>query len=270
MGTEGTSGPAGAREGPVRLESLVPAGPPLTAADYVRGIGLWERPALEPGRVRLILNMVSTADGRASLDGRSGPISGAADRELFHALRLAVDAVLVGAGTVRSERYGRMIRKESDRELRAEEGLAEEPVACIVTGRLDLGGDIPLLADPAAKVAIITSSAESIAPVEAELDYIRARGADGVDLAHALAMVRERYGVHTVLCEGGPHLARRLFADGLLDELHLSLAPVVAAGEPSAGHGLRILAGAELEPPVGLELLGALRSGSHLFLRYGV
>ncbi len=254
----------------MRLESLIPAGPPVTAAQYVHGIGLWERPPLEPGRVRLILNMVSTADGRASLAGRSGLISSPADRELFHALRLAVDGVLVGAGTVRAERYGRMIREEADRELRSERGLAAEPLACIVSGRLDLEGDIPLLAEPAAKVAVLTSSEDSIAPVAAEVDYVRARGTDGVDLERALAMVRERYGVHTVLCEGGPHLARRLFAEGLLDELHLSLAPLVAGGEPAAGHGLRILAGSELEPPVGLELLSALRSDSNLFLRYGV
>ncbi len=270
MAREGTSGSAETRAGAVLLESLIPAGPPLTAAEYVRAIGLWERPPLQPGRVRLLLNMVSTVDGRASLDGRSGPISSPADRELFHALRLAVDGVLVGAGTVRSERYGRLIRKDSDRELRAERGMAEEPLACIVSGRLCLDGDIPLLADPAARVAILTSSAESIPPVAAEVAYVRARDADGVDLERALAMVRERHGVHTVLCEGGPHLARQLFADGLLDELHLSLAPVAAAGEPAAGQGLRILAGAELEPPVGLELLGALRSGPHLFLRYGV
>jgi riboflavin biosynthesis pyrimidine reductase len=76
--------------------------------------------------------------------------------------------------------------------------------------------------------------------------------------------------VHSLLCEGGPHLALQLLAAGLLDELFLSLAPLLAGGQPGDRQALRILAGQELEPPVELELLGALSSGSHLFLRYGV
>jgi riboflavin biosynthesis pyrimidine reductase len=268
MANEGIPGPGGGSDGPVLLQRLMPAGGSVSATDYVREIGLWDRPELEPGRVRVILNMVSTLDGRASLGGRSGPISGRADRELFHALRAAVDAVLVGAGTVRAEHYGRIIRQEGGRALRSRRGMPEEPLACIVSGRLDLDPAIPLLSEPSARVAILTSSQESFAPTRAEVQYVRAAGVDGVDLPRALGIVRERFSVHTMLCEGGPHLARRLFGEGLLHELHLSLAPTVAAGDPSAG--LRILAGAELEPPVDMRLLGALRSGSQLFLRYGV
>jgi riboflavin biosynthesis pyrimidine reductase len=270
MGTPSTDDALRSDAEPEIFDRLMPPGGQLTAAEHVSEIGLWERPALEAGRVRLILNMVSTADGRASLQGRSGPISSPPDRELFHALRLAVDAVLVGAGTVRAERYGRMIRQARDRELRAARGLGEEPLACIVSGRLDLDASIPLLGEPESSVAILTSSQESLPPVPAHVDYIRERGVNGVDLPRALARVRELFSVHTVLCEGGPHLARRLFAEGILDELLLSLAPTAAAGEPTAGHGLRILAGAELDPPADLELRGVLRSGSHLFLRYGV
>jgi riboflavin biosynthesis pyrimidine reductase len=73
-----------------------------------------------------------------------------------------------------------------------------------------------------------------------------------------------------VLCEGGPHLARQLLGAGLVDELFLSLSPMLAGGEPAGGEALRILAGTELEPPVGLELLDVLSSDSYLFLRYGV
>ncbi len=73
-----------------------------------------------------------------------------------------------------------------------------------------------------------------------------------------------------MLCEGGPHLARELLAAGLLDEIFLTVSPLLAGGEPSAGEALRILAGAELDPPVGLELLGAMRAASYLFLRYAV
>jgi len=270
MPIEGTEQPARRDSEPVIFERLHPDAGPVSAADYVRDIGLWDRPPLGPGRVRVILNMVSTVDGRASLAGRSGPISSPADRELFHALRLPVDGILVGAGTVRAERYGRLIAAEGSRRLRTERGLPAEPLACIVSGRLELDPGIPLLAQPEARAAVLTSSERSLPATAAQVDYVRAAGADGVDLARALAALRERFGVETLLCEGGPHLARRLFADGLLSELMLSLAPLAAGGEPAAGHGMRILAGAELEPPVSLRLLGALRSDSHLFLRYGV
>ncbi len=76
--------------------------------------------------------------------------------------------------------------------------------------------------------------------------------------------------MQSILCEGGPHLACQLLAAGLIDELFLSLSPLLAGGEPSAGEALRILAGGELEPPVELELLAVLHSDSGLFLRYGV
>jgi riboflavin biosynthesis pyrimidine reductase len=76
--------------------------------------------------------------------------------------------------------------------------------------------------------------------------------------------------VRCVLCEGGPHLARELFAAGLVDELFLTLSPLLAGGEPAGGEALRILAGGELQPPRSLELTGVLRGESALFLRYAV
>src|SRR5712691_9174934 len=91
--------------GPPELRRLLPGGDPATATEIVEGLGLWERPAAAAGRPRVLLNMVSTADGRATIGGRSAPLSSRADRALFHGLRTAVDAVLVGAATVRMERY---------------------------------------------------------------------------------------------------------------------------------------------------------------------
>jgi riboflavin biosynthesis pyrimidine reductase len=251
------------------LERLLPAGAPATAAELVAGLGIGEAPSR--GRPWVMLNMISTADGRATLDGRSGAISDAADRALFHALRGAVDAVLVGAGTVRAERYGRIIPDPARRAERLARGLSEEPLACIVTARLALDAlELPLLREPAARVAILTASPASLPAVAAHVEYVRATRDGRLDLARALAELGERFDVHTVLCEGGPRLACQLLAAGLLDEMFLSLAPRLAGGEPSDGEALRILAGAELRPPVELELLGALRSDSHLFLRYGV
>jgi riboflavin-specific deaminase-like protein len=257
-------------DGARALEPLLPAGPAAPIAELVRGMGLWERPS-EPGsRPHVMLNMVSTADGRATLDGHSGPISGRTDQQLFHALRAPVDGILVGAGTVRAERYGRLLRDEQARAERLARGLAPEPIACIVSGRLALPEDIGLLNERDARVVVLTASSASIPSAQAQVEYVREADDGRLDLRRCLAELRARYDVRSLLCEGGPHLARELFAEGLVDELFLSLSPLIAGGEPTGGEALRILAGEELEVPAALELTSAMRSGSWLFLRYRV
>lgn len=241
-----------------------------TAADFVAQEGLWRRPAGDGERPRVLVNMVASVDGRATISGLSAPLSGPADRALFHGLRAAVDGVLVGAGTVRAERYGRLIQDPEVRALRRERGLAEEPLACIVSGRLALSGDIPLLALPAARVAVITPSQASIPDAAAEVEYVRRAHEGALDLRAALVELRERFDVELLLCEGGPHLTSNLFAHDLVDEFFLTLSPRVVGGDAGAGEALRVLAGAELEPPRTLELIGALRGDSELFLRYRV
>jgi riboflavin-specific deaminase-like protein len=216
-----------------------------------------------------MLNMACTTDGRATIDGRSGPIGNRADHELFHALRTAVDAVLVGAGTVRAEHYGRIVREDAARELRRMRGLAEEPLACIVSTSLALpAADIPLLADAAARVAVLTPSPSSLPESAAAVRYVRCAREGRLDLPAALAELGD-LGVRTVLCEGGPHLNAQLLAAGLVDELFLSLAPKLAGGDP-IGESLRIVSGPELRPPAELELMAALESESQLLLRYRV
>jgi riboflavin biosynthesis pyrimidine reductase len=275
----------------------------LTAVQAVERLRLWDpsspdRPAVT--RPRVLLNMACTADGRATLGGRSGPIGNRADRELFHALRTTVDAVLVGASTVRAERYRRLVRDETHRQLRHERGLSEEPLACIVSASLTLNPEtVPLLADPAARIVILTSSpvgelpgsASSghtapdgqatpgghVAPdrqatLEAQgppVEYVRAAREGHLDLAAALAELYTRWGVRTILCEGGPHLNGALLAAGLVDDLFLSLAPKLGGGAgPRAS--LRIVCGPELDPPIELELREALESEGCLLLRYSV
>jgi riboflavin-specific deaminase-like protein len=251
--------------------NLLPAGEPAAAREIVERLRLHDRAGARAWRPHVLLNMVSTVDGRATVGGRSGPLGSRADRRLFHELRAAVDAVMAGAGTVRAERYGRIIPEPSRRRRRRERGLSEEPLACIVSARLSLAPQLPLLSDPAARVVILTASPERLPQTAARLDYVRARRGDRLDLPAALAELRDRFAVRTLLCEGGPHLNSQLLAAGLVDELFLSLSPKLAGGDPQAGDPpLRILAGEELEPPVELELRGALRSDSQLFLHYGV
>jgi riboflavin biosynthesis pyrimidine reductase len=255
---------------PLTLKRLLPAGDRVTVEEIVAGLASHEPDTAPTRGPRLVLNMVSTADGRATIGGRSGPIGNRADRELFHGLRGVADAVMAGAGTVRAERYGRIVPNEAHRRARLQRGLSEEPLACIVSGGLELPDDLPLLAEPAARVAILTSSAASLPAHAAHIDYVRAPRDGRLDLAAALAELRERFGVRTLLCEGGPHLNAQLLAAGLVDELFLCLSPLLAGGDPVAGEALRILAGVELDPPLGMRLIGAFENDSHLFLRYGL
>jgi riboflavin biosynthesis pyrimidine reductase len=259
-----------APEPPLILTRLLPSGPPVTVERIVAELGLGEPgEAKHPRRPTVLLNMISSADGRASIDGRSGALGGRADKELFRGLRTVADAVMAGAGTVRAERYRRLVRDEHKRRIRRERGLAEEPLAAVVSARLELPADIPLFREAGARVVVVTPAREATADTQAEIDYVRAERDGMLDLAGALQQLRERLGVRTLLCEGGPHLGAQLLAAGLADELFLSLAPMLAGDDPN-GESLRILSGASLDPPTELRLLAAFEHESHLFLRYRV
>ena len=210
-------------------------------------------------RPYLVLNMVMTADGRVTIGGRSGPIGNEADQDLFHALRTRVDAVMVGAGTLRAEKYGRLVRKPERREARTRAGIEPDPLAVIVSGRLDLPTDLPILAEPDQEVLVATfSDAELPGPA---ISYLRFR--DGaVDMRRLLAVLRGR-GVRSVLCEGGPTLNAELLRAGVVDELFLCLAPKLA-GEPDAP----TLVTGVLHEPAEMKLLSLLESDSHLFTRF--
>jgi riboflavin-specific deaminase-like protein len=258
-------------QAPAMLTRLLPAGDPATAQEVADQLELAAAARTLSERPYVMVNMISTVDGRASIEGRSGALGNPADRELFRALRTVVDAVMVGASTVRVERYGRIIPDASRRRMRRERGLSEEPLACIVSAQLALPPDLPLLACAEARVVIVTSSQASLPHSAAHVEYVRAERDGLLDLAAAMAVLRERFAVRTLLCEGGPHLNSSLLAAGLVDELFLSLAPKLAGADHAGREALRIFAGpATAHPPVELGLLAVLENDSNLFLRYGV
>jgi riboflavin-specific deaminase-like protein len=206
------------------------------------------------------VNMVSTADGKATLAGRTAPMSGEVDRALFHNLRAQADGILVGAGTVRVERYGRVTKTDELAAKREREGVRRDAVAVIVSAHLNLPADIPLLSDPGSTVFIVTESDAELPETAATVHYLRE------PLRDALRRLREEHGIRSLLCEGGPTLNSTLFAEGLADELFLTIAPTVAG----AGESLTIVEGPPLPAPSELELLSAHEAGGHLFLRYAV
>jgi riboflavin-specific deaminase-like protein len=247
-------------EPPVALRRLLPHAGELTAEELVAELRPWELATVQ--RPHLAVNMVHTIDGRAMVAGRTAPISSVADRQLFHALRTRVDAVMVGAGTLRIERYGRIVRDPERREQRRLAGLRPDPLAVVVSASLELPTDVPLLQDPDSRVVIVTSSERSLPGVGADVQYMRF--AAGVDLPAALGQLRTENRVRCILCEGGPHLNASLIADGLIDELFLTTSPQIAGG---AG-ALSIMDDALLRAPAALSLLSLCEHAGELFARY--
>ncbi|MGH3793765.1 MAG: dihydrofolate reductase family protein [Pseudonocardiaceae bacterium] len=246
------------------LRRLLPEAGTVSAVEALDDLGLADlAPAHRP---YVVLNMVATADGAATLRGRTAPMSNPADRELFHELRAQIDAVLVGAGTVRTERYGRLVRDPARRERRTARGLTPDPLAIVVSRRLTLTPDLPLLADPHSRVLVITAAAAELSGCAAQVGYLRPEPGEELDLAVMLARLRIEYGVRSVLCEGGPMLNATLLPAGLVDELFLSVAPMLAGGAGS----LTIVGQAPLAEPVGLDLVWLLESGGQLFARYAL
>jgi riboflavin-specific deaminase-like protein len=215
-----------------------------------------------PNRPYLVLNMVSSLDGRATIDWRTKGLSTELDRLLFHHLRTQADAVMVGAGTARTERYGRMAKSDELRDKRESEGLARDPLAVVVSGRLDLPVDLPLLNEPEQRVLIATASDAVLPGVGDQVEYARV----GDDLPLLMARLREQYGIRSVLCEGGPTLNSFLLSAGLVDELFLTLNPKLVGGAAA----LTIVAGRELVEPAELSLMSVAEGGGDLFTRWRV
>jgi riboflavin-specific deaminase-like protein len=214
-----------------------------------------------PDRPYLGINMVASLDGKATLDWRTKGLSTAVDRRLFHHLRTQADAVMVGAGTAREERYGRMTKNEELSAKRVAEGRAAEALALVVSGRLDLPPDLPLLNEREQAVLIATGSEAELPGLGAQVEYFRG----GDDLPRLMAELYER-GVRSVLCEGGPTLNSFLFAAGIVDELFLTLNPKVLGGSAA----LTIVAGRELVEPVELDLVSVAEAEGELYTRWRV
>jgi riboflavin-specific deaminase-like protein len=214
-----------------------------------------------PGRPYLGINMVASLDGKATLDWRTKGLSTEVDRRLFHHLRTQADAVMVGAGTAREERYGRMTKNDELRDKRVAEGRTPEALAVVVSGRLGLPADLPLLNEPEQTVLIATAAEHSLDGVRGAVEYARV----GDDLPRLLAELPER-GVRSVLCEGGPMLNSFLFAAGLVDELFLTMNPKVVGGAAA----LTIVAGRELVEPVELDLVSVAEAEGELYIRWRV
>jgi riboflavin biosynthesis pyrimidine reductase len=208
-------------------------------------------------------NMVMSADGSASVDGKSGGLSSPGDKRVFGILRVLADVVLAGAATVRTEEYKPARPRPALAALR--QGRPATATIAVITGHLDLDLGTALFteAPPDARTIVVTSEAApaDLRAAAAKVADVIVAGEDGVDLPAALTALADR-GLGRVICEGGPHLLGQIVADGLLDELSLTISPALAG--PGAG---RILAGSPF-PASAMTLAQALTEDSYLFCRY--
>ncbi|MGP0050202.1 MAG: dihydrofolate reductase family protein [Solirubrobacteraceae bacterium] len=211
-----------------------------------------------------LVNFVASADGRATVHNRSGGLGDEGDRRVFRALRSVADAVLAGTGTLRAERYGRLIKDPERRRERELRGLAPEPIACTVTRSGVLATDIPLFAEPDARVVVFSAAPVDLGAARAAVEVVVSEPAE-LTMTAVLQALRGRYGVRLALCEGGPRLFAALLAEQLVDELFLTVAPKLAVGT-----GPAITDGPALPELTKLALAWALQSGDSLHLRYTI
>jgi riboflavin biosynthesis pyrimidine reductase len=246
---------------PSVYERLQPAGPPVAAEDVLFDAALGS--GARADRPYVFMNFVATADGRATQGGDTRALGGDADLAMLLALRTVADAVLVGTGTVRVEGYGRLVGNPQRRERRVAAGLAPDPPAVLIARRFDIPWEAGLFAAPEQPVLIYTPVDGVVPPeVAAPVELVRL---DPFSSTAALADLRRR-GVRALLSEGGPTLFRGLLGEGLVDELFLTLAPLLTAGDGER----QVLSGPSLDAPAPLSLQWILSAEDGLFVRYRI
>jgi riboflavin-specific deaminase-like protein len=220
-------------------------------------------------RAHVAIGMVASVDGAASVQGRSGALGGEADGVAFRALRAACDAIVVGAGTVRAEDYGPPTGDAARRSRRTAAGLAPVPRLVVVSGSLSIPTDARVLSDPDNPPLVVGATAAQAADpgrvaALADVAEVVLLEGDRVEPAALVALLADR-GLARLLVEGGPSLNAQLLAAGVVDEVFLTLAPVLA-GETAH----RIVQGALPDPPLALALTSVLHHEGELLLRYAV
>ena len=242
------------------ITSLLPGAPgPLTEADL---LAEYAYPPSPGPFVRF--NFIASADGAASVAGRSGGLGNDGDRLIFALLRRLADVILVGAGTVRAEGYEGELIDPDARAARRASGRAGHPAVAVISGSLDLDPASGFFAAPPVRPLIFTTTAADPGrrrALERVADVVDC-GDSAVDPARAVRHLAGR-GLGRVLCEGGPAVLASFTAAGLVDELCLSLSPLLAGGE-----GPRISSGTGPQQPAPLRLVSLLHEESALYARY--
>lgn len=209
------------------------------------------------------LCMVTSLDGAVSVDGRSGGLGGPADLLALSRLRGSNDVSIVGAGTIRQERYGPLTGGAARRADRERRGLTRSPRLAIITSSGQLDPELPVFGDPARRPLVLVSSTADPEALRALTEVAEPHVIDETPLSPAAIVGRlVSLGLPRILCEGGPRLNHAMLEADLIDEVFLTLAPT-AVGGPAT----RIVHG-EAEVRRDLDLVSVLEHGGDLLLRY--
>jgi riboflavin biosynthesis pyrimidine reductase len=244
---------------PITMRGLMPAGEEIDFGKLVEDL-LRSPPGTR--RPYLTCSFISTLDGRATIAGKTEDLGFHMDARVLMRLRTFADAVMIGANTMRVERYDRMLPVQRLREYREQIGLPADPLTVIVSRSLDLPWDAGLFTDGNGEVVIATTSTLSPPSTPTSVELVRYSGE--VDLSALLEHLHRERGVESVSCEGGPTVLHNLIAAGMVDDLFLTHNPVLAGdAERSLMHGT-------LPAPVPAELLWVLAGEGELFTRWRI
>ncbi len=208
----------------------------------------------------VMLNMVESVDGATAVGGGASELNDPDDRRLFLALRAVADVVLVGAQTVRSENLGPVRMTDEMMRYRQEVGRPGEPALVILSRSLNIESGHKVFSDQTRRPTILTGAdadPERVRTLRQVAEVVQVDSLDGRGIIEALSSAA------VVLCEGGPTINSQLVGAGLVDEVNLTIAPMLAMGESK-----RIASGPPMEPPAPMRLARALAGDRSLFLRY--
>jgi 2,5-diamino-6-(ribosylamino)-4(3H)-pyrimidinone 5'-phosphate reductase len=208
------------------------------------------------------INMVSSVDGNAAIEGKASGIGTVADRRVMRTLRSKADAVMIGAGTLRAEKLS----------LGLDAGDSGQcPLGVILTATGDVPLDSNLIRYGDQEILILLSEhASDVAGAslasKAEVLRVRTTASGRVDLASAIELLKAEHAVDRLLVEGGPTLNHALISEHLADEIFITLAPALYG---TSGTNAPVLGG-PMDGPQDLHLLSAYLADDELFLRYSL
>lgn len=212
------------------------------------------------GRPWVMLNMVESIDGATAVDGGASALNDADDRALFLGLRAVADVVMNGAETVRRENLGPVRINEEMAEWRARAGMGPHPRMVVLTRSLDLDPSQRVFSDPDRRPMVITGQGADPSRVElisTVADVVRVETLDGPGIVSALG------DAGVVLCEGGPTINSQLIRGDVVDEVNLTISPMLALGDSK-----RVAFGTQLEIPTPMLVDRTLRGDRSVFLRF--
>lgn len=212
----------------------------------------------------MFLNMVQSADGKTAIEGKASRLGTGNDRSVMRTLRSSADAVMVGGGTVRAERLSLSLDAEDIRPV---------PRAVILTNTGDLPLESNLVRDHRQEVLVLLSDSADKGVERrlghlAEIRRVPATESGTIDVANALELMKSRYSIDILLCEGGPVLNQALINADLADELFVTMAPVLVGANASEDPGAFLKD--RLGDPKALRLISSHVAGDELFLRYSI